>query len=111
MEGSAYILTSIDFSDQFDIWNLIKRPNTTEPYVLTTRYRTCKNPVRRTRASMGIRRRRRPDSRAESEGESNQSIATSEFDFDRDYFFQDEFDFDGTPFFIFIITFYYKLST
>ncbi|KAK3100393.1 hypothetical protein FSP39_019230, partial [Pinctada imbricata] len=81
---------------QFDIWNLIKRPNTTEPYVLTTRYRVCKNPVRRAKLSLGIRRKRRPESRADSEGESNHSIATTEFDYDREYFC-DEYDFDADP--------------
>jgi len=77
---------------EFDIWNLIKRPSTTEAYVLTTRYRVSKNPTRRAKTTIGLRRRRR-FSRAESEGcESSQSIIT-DFDFDKD--FPDDFDYDA----------------
>ncbi|XP_041357811.1 leucine-rich repeat-containing protein 74A-like [Gigantopelta aegis] len=85
-------------SIQFDIWNLIKRPLTADPYQLTARYRLKSAPVRRVKSGIVSRRRRRPESRAESEGdESIITTATTDgayfFDFDKDL--PDDFEFDG----------------
>nr|XP_022320824.1 leucine-rich repeat-containing protein 74A-like isoform X2 [Crassostrea virginica] len=82
-------------TSQFDTWNLANRPHVFESYTLTTKYRQCKNPVtRRIKGGVGFKRRRRPESRAESEGgESNQSFATSDLDLDKE--FPDDFDYDA----------------
>ncbi|XP_062612091.1 uncharacterized protein LOC134273889 [Saccostrea cucullata] len=79
---------------QFDTWNLANRPVICESYTLTTKYRQCKNPVtRRFKGVLGFKRKRRPESRAESEGgESNHSHGTSDIDFDKE--FPDDFDYD-----------------
>lgn len=80
---------------QFDTWNLANRPHIFESYTLTTKYRQCKNPVtRRVRGVIGFKRKRRCESRAESEGgESNHSHATSDLDLDKE--FPDDFDYDA----------------
>ncbi|XP_061165123.1 leucine-rich repeat-containing protein 74A-like [Saccostrea echinata] len=80
---------------QFDTWNLANRPVICESYTLTTKYRQCKNPVtRRFKGVLGFKRKRRPESRAESEGgESNHSHGTSDIDFEKE--FPDDFDYDA----------------
>jgi hypothetical protein len=80
---------------KFDTWNLANRPHICEAYTLTTKYRQCKNPVtRKFKGVVGFKRRRRPESRAESEGgESNHSHTTSDFDLEKE--FPDDFDYDG----------------
>ncbi|XP_048776578.1 leucine-rich repeat-containing protein 74A-like isoform X3 [Ostrea edulis] len=80
---------------QFDTWNLANRPHICEPYTLTTKYRQCKNPVtRKFKGVIGFKRKRRPESRAESEGgESIHSHATSDLDLDKE--FPDDFDYDA----------------
>ncbi|XP_067660532.1 leucine-rich repeat-containing protein 74A-like [Haliotis asinina] len=89
---------------KFDIWNLIKRPMTANSYQLTARYRVKSAPVRRAKSGVVTRRRRRLESRAESEGcESINSITTATdctfFDLDKDlpddFFDQDDDEADS----------------
>lgn len=89
------LIRNVLYSFQFDTWNLANRPHIFESYTLTTKYRQCKNPVtRRVRGVIGFKRKRRCESRAESEGgESNHSHATSDLDLDKE--FPDDFDYDG----------------
>ncbi|XP_046580678.1 leucine-rich repeat-containing protein 74A-like [Haliotis rubra] len=90
--------------NQFDIWSLIKRPMTANSYQLTARYRVKSAPVRRAKSGVVTRRRRRLESRAESEGcESIHSITTATdctfFDLDKDlpddFFDQDDDEADS----------------
>lgn len=92
------LIRNVLYSFQFDTWNLANRPHIFESYTLTTKYRQCKNPVtRRVRGVIGFKRKRRCESRAESEGgESNHSHATSDLDLDKE--FPDDFDYDGMLF-------------
>ena len=79
---------------QFDIWTLIKRANTTDPYILMAKHRMNKSVTRRAKTAGACRvigRRRRRTSTVDSiDGESIRSHVSSELmepefgDFDYD---------------------------
>ncbi|GFN79373.1 leucine-rich repeat-containing protein 74b-like [Plakobranchus ocellatus] len=84
------------FLSQFDIWSLIKRPVTSNPYYLTSRYRMRHAPVRRCKTGV-ISRRRRKDSQLMGSdcGDSNRSATTTTDMLDLDKEFLEDFDFDA----------------
>ena len=86
-------LTSLSF--KFDIWNLIKRPMTSNPYYLTSRYRMRHTPVRRAKTGVISRRRRKDFQMGSDCGDSNRSATTTTDMFDLDKDFLEDFDFDG----------------
>ena len=87
---------------QFDIWKLVKRSDTSNPYSLTLRYRsdgtkrTDVDSKRLKATTVCRRRRRRPDSGTESD--SSDSALTSTTDIaqrENESYFKDDYDFDG----------------
>ena len=86
---------------QFDIWKLVKRSDTSNPYSLTLRYRseakrTDVDIKRLKTTTVCRRRRRRPDSGTESD--SSDSALTSTTDIaqrENESYFKDDYDFDG----------------
>ena len=88
---------------QFDIWKLIKRSDTSNPYALTLRYRSDgkkqSNNKRQRNTTVSRRRRRRGRPESGTESDSGDSERTSNTDFlDNDAYFKEDYDFDGKLF-------------
>ena len=85
----------IVFSLQFDIWSLIKRANTADPYVMMAKHRMSKSMPRRPKtAGHRLVRRRRASVEESSTEESLRSHTSTEM-YDFEYPFADDYDFDG----------------
>ena len=83
------------FSLQFDIWSLIKRANTADPYVMMAKHRMSKSMPRRPKtAGHRLVRRRRASVEESSTEESLRSHTSTEM-YDFEYPFADDYDFDG----------------
>ncbi|KAL4230212.1 Leucine Rich repeat [Mactra antiquata] len=85
----------ISQDEKFDIWSLIRRSNTTDPYIVMAKHRMNKSPTKRAKtAARTIGRRKRRQSSAESvSGESMRShTSTDVYDFDA---VPDDYDYDA----------------
>lgn len=80
---------------QFDIWGLIKRANTADPYVMMAKHRMNKSMARRPKtAGPRIARRRRASVEESSTEESLRSHTSTDM-YDFEYPFTDDYDFDA----------------
>ncbi|WAQ97928.1 LR74B-like protein [Mya arenaria] len=81
-------IETVSGSKKFDIWELIKRANTTDPYILMAKHRMNKSVTRRSRTGGRVvgRRRRRTSTTADSFGnESRMSHTDTEIDEEEDF--------------------------
>ncbi|XP_060605458.1 uncharacterized protein LOC132757976, partial [Ruditapes philippinarum] len=81
-------------SNQFDIWGLIRRANTTDPYILMAKHRMNKSPSKRAKTTGKLvgRRRRRVSTAESVDGDSNRSVTSLDM---YDEGPGDDFDFDA----------------
>ncbi|KAL5011893.1 hypothetical protein ScPMuIL_010444 [Solemya velum] len=82
-----------DKTFRFDIWTLVQRPSSANPYALTAKYRGTKTPPRRVRSGTVARRRKRPGSRADGTPDTNSTEPVDVLDVSKD--FAEEFDYDA----------------
>lgn len=77
---------------QFDIWSLIKRANTADPYVMMAKHRMNKSSRRPKTTGRLVRRRRISMAESLTEESLRSHTSTEIFDFEP---YADDFDFDG----------------